>query len=390
MEKNSFRLAVMALAFSFGVAAASIFYFPTRPVEIPPMVENYPPQPAENDRETLEMVFVLDTTGSMGGLLEGAKQKIWSIINEVMQRQSRPNVRAGLIAYRDRGDAYVTQVLPLTGDLDKVYMTLTNLEAAGGGDTPEDVQRALTEAVSKAGWSDARQKVAQIIFLVGDAPPQTYSNEPDVLATTARAVRKNMIVNTIQCGDAVETRRVWQEIAQRGQGKYFAIAQNGGVQTINTPYDVKLAELGGKIGETYLAYGAEKDEKMQVQILTESNMAAANSNTARADRALNKAINKNAYSDDLLQDIENGQTKLENVKAEDLPADLQKLSETERRAEIEKRLAARKQIRQEILSLSKQRETFIADERKKAGKQTGFDAAVAEALSEQLARRGIK
>ena len=59
-----------------------------------------------NERKTLEMVFALDTTGSMGGLIEGAKQRIWGIVNEVMQSESRPNVRIGLVAYRDR-DAVV-------------------------------------------------------------------------------------------------------------------------------------------------------------------------------------------------------------------------------------------------------------------------------------------
>lgn len=392
MEKFSYKFAVMLLAFSVGVAIVSIFYFQTRQTEQIGVAESVPEQNNRNDEsdETLEMVFVLDTTGSMGGLLEGAKQKIWGIINEVMEKQSRPQVRVGLVAYRDRGDAYDTQILPLTGDLDKVFLTLTNFQAAGGGDTPENVRRALAEGVKSAGWSDAKQKVAQIIFLVGDAPPQNYQNYPDVLATTAEAVKKNMIVNTIQCGDAPDTRRVWQSIAQRGQGKYFAIAQNGGVETINTPFDEKLAELGGRIGETYTAYGANKESLADAQSATESAMASnMASNTARADRALNKAINRDAYNGDLLTDIEKGKAKLEDVKIEDLPANLKNLSADERRAEIEKRLAERKQIRERILRLSKERETFLQDERKKSGVTSGFDGAVQNALNEQLKRRGI-
>src|SRR5262245_58121372 len=77
-----------------------------------------------NERKTLEMVFALDTTGSMGGLLDGAKQRIWGIVNEVMQSDERPNVKVGLVAYRDRGDRYVTEVFPVTDNLDAVYTTL--------------------------------------------------------------------------------------------------------------------------------------------------------------------------------------------------------------------------------------------------------------------------
>jgi Mg-chelatase subunit ChlD len=86
-----------------------------------------------DNRDTLEMVFVLDTTGSMSGLIDGAKQRIWGIINDVMQKPSKPRVRVGLVAYRDNGDEYVTKLLAITEDLDKVYTTLMDYRADGGG-----------------------------------------------------------------------------------------------------------------------------------------------------------------------------------------------------------------------------------------------------------------
>ena len=349
----------------------------------------------KNKQKSLEMVFVLDTTGSMGGLIEGAKQKIWSIVNDVMQRKDRPSVKIGLVAYRDNGDAYVTQVTPLTEDLDKVYSTLMDFSAAGGGDTPENVRRALAEGVDKAGWTKVNANVAQILFLVGDAPPQNYQQEPDVLITTAKAVKQNMIVNTIQCGNSADTRQIWQTIAQRGEGKYFAIAQDGGVQAISTPYDSQLAELAGKIGSTYLAYGGGaagkeyRDSLMAVQVTTESKVARSAPVAAQADRAMNKAINSAAYQNDLIQAVENETVKLEQVKKEDLPDNLQNLSPTELKAEVDRRIAERKKIRAEIMELSKKRDEFIKAERAKFGRQDGFDAAVSNALSEQMLRKGI-
>jgi len=393
MEKNSVKFAVMLLAFSVGITFAGIFYFRSVTLAgVPPVIEESdPPESSSGSGKELEMVFVLDTTGSMGGLLDGAKQKIWGIVNEVMQKSSKPRVRIGLVAYRDRGDNYVTQVTKVTEDLDRVYSSLMDLEAGGGGDTPEDVRKALADGVRNAGWSKSRKGLAQILFLVGDAPPQSYQNEPDVLATTAEATELNIIVNTIQCGEQADTRRVWQEIAQRGQGAFFAIAQNGGVETIETPYDRRLAELGGQIGRTYLAYGeAEKQVAYNSAMAAmESKIANSASNTAQADRSLNKAMNPTAYRGDLIQDIENGKAKLESLKDEELPTDLRKLAASERNAEVEKRLAERKKTRSEIIELSRQREAFIATERKKSGKQGGFDAAVSSALAEQLAGKGI-
>lgn len=347
---------------------------------------------AEAKRDTLEMVFVLDTTGSMGGLIDGAKQRIWGIINEVMQKQSRPRVRVGLVAYRDLGDEYVTKITPITEDLDLVYTNLMAYRADGGGDEPENVRKALAEGVKKAGWSPSKTGLAQIVFLVGDAPPQNYAQEPDVLTTTAEAVRKNMIVNTIQCGATSQTREIWQTIALRGEGKYFAIAQDGGVQAITTPYDAKLAELAGKIGKTYTTYGdlAVQGRNTARQSAAEVTITADAPVAAQAERAVNKAVNSFSYDGDLIQDVENDVVKIEDVKDENLPADLKKLSTAARKKEIEKRIAERKAIRSEILTLSKKRDEYLAAERKKTNRQEGFDAAVAQALKEQLLKKGIK
>src|SRR5687767_4184605 len=101
----------------------------------------------------VEVVFVLDTTGSMGGLLEGAKKKIWSIASEIARGKPSPRLKIGLVAYRDKGDAYVTKVTDLNEDLDKVYGELLSFRADGGGDGPENVRQAMHDGITKIGWS---------------------------------------------------------------------------------------------------------------------------------------------------------------------------------------------------------------------------------------------
>jgi Mg-chelatase subunit ChlD len=346
-----------------------------------------------NERKALEMVFALDTTGSMGGLIEGAKQRIWGIVNEVMQSESRPNVRIGLVAYRDRGDQYVTEVFPMTDNLDAVYTTLMDYRAVGGGDEPENVRRALADAVHKAGWSQQSDGIAQVIFLVGDAPPHTdYQDEPDTKKTAVAARRKGMIVNAIQCGNIAGTKEVWQDIAQYGGGRYFAIPQDSGVVAVVTPYDEKLGALSNQLGGTYLAFG--RDEVMALstarQAAAEAKIAGSAPIAAQAERAKNKAINSMSYAGDLLQSLENGTVRLEDVKPEELPNELRNLSPAERKQEIEKRQAQRRQIRAEIMQLSKDREEFIKKERSKSEVRNSFDSVVAEALKAQLAAKGFK
>ena len=404
MKGLTFKLGTALVTFLVGLGIATAWVMRVPPNGINPIqLSETPPDSPINtpNNRALEMVFVLDTTGSMSGLLEGAKQRIWGIVNEVMQSSSKPAVRIGLVAYRDRGDAYVTQVLPLTNDLDKVYSILMDYEAGGGGDEPENVRRALLDGVRRAGWAKDSSRVSQILFLVGDAPPHDdYRDEPDTTATAAEAVQKGLIVNTIQCGETPRTKQVWQMIARRGQGQYFSIAQDGGVQAIATPYDEELGELASRLGKTFLAYGGgagSAGETHRTAAATrvmslESKIDTSAAPMAKAERALNKAINAEAYVGDLLQNLENGSAKLDSIKEEDLPSDLQSLAPEARKQEVEKRLAERRAVRAQIVSLAKQRDEFIAAERRKqnGGKETGFDAAVATALKEQLSRKGIK
>jgi Mg-chelatase subunit ChlD len=395
MRGLTFKLGTAVVTFLIGVGIATAWFYLSRAGEIQPVnISSTSKGPA------LELVFVLDTTSSMTGLIDGAKQRIWQIVNEVMTTPSHPAVKVGLVAYRDRGDEYVTKTLPLTNDLDLVYSTLMDYRAEGGGDAPENVRGALAQGVRSAGWSNGSENVAQIIFLVGDAPPHNdYPEEPDTNTTATEAAQMGMIVNTIQCGEMQGTREAWQSIASMGEGQYFVIAQDGGVQAVKTPFDDQLGDLARALGETYVAYGGgagaagvEYRERAQAAATRlEAKVYDSAPAEAKAARAMNKVVNSYAYIGDVLQDIENGSVTVETLKVEDLPAELQQLSLEERKAEIERRLAKRRELRAQIVELARKRDEYIARERVKAGGANGsFDAAVSAALKEQLARKGIK
>jgi hypothetical protein len=110
--------------------------------------------------------------------------------------------------------------------------------------------------------------------------------------------------------------------------------------------------------------------------------------SARAERAVNKAISPVAYLGDLFQQIENGSVKLEDVDTTQLPEALRSMSPAERTQEIERRLAQRRELRHQITLLSKQRYAYIDAERKRTGNGEGFDVVVSRALKEQMARNG--
>jgi Mg-chelatase subunit ChlD len=206
----------------------------------------------------VEVAFVLDTTGSMGPLIEGAKRKIWSIATAIVDENPDAEVRMGLVAYRDIGDEYVTKTFDLTTDIQDLYASLLELGARGGGDWPESVNEALEVGITKLSWTEG-PAICRILFLVGDAPPHMdYAQDTKYPEVVRMAHDRGITINAVQAGGARDTERVWREIAQRGDGRYIPIPQDGGhVVIIETPWDTEIIELQGRINGTVIPYGSE-------------------------------------------------------------------------------------------------------------------------------------
>lgn len=357
----------------------------TPPAASPPAVAERPavaPVPARRPR--VEMVFALDTTGSMSGLIEGAKRKIWSLASYVAQGQPTPDLRIGLIAYRDVGDEYVTRRYDLDGDLDRVYARLRTFRAGGGGDTPEHVSRALDEAVRRMSWTEGQDTV-KVIYVVGDAPPHTdYSDGYDYHRSARSAVQRGIQVHTIRCGGDSQTETVWRKIASLGGGEFMTVKQDGGMREERTAYDAELARLHDKLNESTVAYGEHRAAVKSV-------VAAAAEAPAdvKAERGRFMAKNKRAVAGvgDLVDDVASGTVKLEALPKEALPAELQSLSTTEQRARIQATQQERDSLRRQIDELSRKRDAVLdarSKEAAKAGESDGFDKAAKRSLKRSV------
>ena len=148
----------------------------------------------------VEVVFVLDTTGSMGGLIEAAKEKIWSIASR-SPAQPAPEISIGLVAYRDRGDAYVTQVVDLTATSTRCTRSCMDFTADGGGDGPESVNQALERRGHKMSWSQDRSTLQGHLPGRRRAAAHGLPGRREVPGDRrGRGRSKGIIINTIQCG----------------------------------------------------------------------------------------------------------------------------------------------------------------------------------------------
>ena len=340
----------------------------------------------------IEVVFALDTTGSMSGLIEGAKRKIWSIANAMASADPTPEIRVGLVGYRDRGDQYVTRRFDLTPDLDAIYGYLQSFRADGGGDGPESVNQALSESITRMSWS-ADPGVYKVLFLVGDAPPHMdYPNDVKYPQTVRRALERGIVVNTIQCGSWAETAQIWQQIARAGEGEFAAIAQDGAMAAIETPLDERLAELNSELADTVVAYGA-KDEQRELHRKLESAASAPPATTAARLSFLDKSkVGVVSGRGDLVDAIAGGRVQLEDVDAAELPEPLRRMTPAEREAHVQVQIEKRREVQREISELVEKRDAFVKDEltrREAEGEDDGFDRKVTEIIRAQAARVGI-
>jgi Mg-chelatase subunit ChlD len=354
---------------------------------------------AQPEKPRIEVCFVLDTTGSMGGLIAGAKEKIWSMANEIISAKPTPEVRIGLIAYRDKTDAYTTKVYPLSNDIDDIYAKLMAFKAQGGGDTPESVNQALNEGVTKMEWSKD-QKVLKIIFLVGDAPPHMdYKQDVKYMDSCKLAMKKDLIINTIQCGNMAATTPIWMEIARNAEGKFARILQDGGVMAIVTPFDKEIAANNVRLGRTVTVYG---DARMQRFAASKNALALSAPAAASADRLhyLSRAKEKDAKAaevisggGDLTDLLANDKLKFADIEEKKLPENVRKMNKKDREAYLTKQVEERKKLQTELNALLKKRSTFIITKRaelKKAGKGGGFDEKVGGFIREQAAKKGFR
>lgn len=380
----SSRFRLRRVVLSASLIAAVGFVVSVRADDAKPQVKKAKPK--------IEVVFCLDTTGSMGELIQGAKDKIWAISNQIAGGKPAPDLKIGLVGYRDRGDAYVTKIVELTDDLDAIHGKLREFQANGGGDAPESVNQALDEAVNKIMWSTDK-KTLRIIFLVGDAPPHMdYADDVKYPVTCKKACEKGIIVNTIQCGGDGECQKHWKEICKLAEGSYAQIAQTGGVVAVATPFDKDLADINTEMARTTLVYGGRMQ---QAEGMAKNRAAAALPAPLQADRAAYFANNAMVAAYDLLDAVKSGKVKLDEVKKDELPEQMQKMNAKERKEYLEKLANRRAELNKKALELDKKRGEYIKEELAKRAKNEGkdakdsFDNQVLESLRKQAKKYDI-
>jgi len=340
----------------------------------------------------VDLVLALDVSGSMSGLIDSAKQRLWDVVNELQQAQPAPDLRVAVLSYGNptygKRDGFVRVDVPLTADLDAVNEALFAFTTNGG---EEYVARVIARATTTLQWSPDPQAL-RVMFVAGNEAA-TQDPEIGIREATAVARGRDIVVNTIFCGaDGDGIPEGWREVAQRGGGFYASIDQNASaVAAIATPQDAPLRALNAELNATYLPYGGEGSERRANQLKQDDN-AAAMSAPAAASRAITKAgAAYRSSSWDLVGAVEQGVT-LRSIEVEELPPQMQPMSPAERERHVAEHARKREAIRAEIERLGRERQDFIQREqaaRADAG-AVGLDQALRQGLRDAAAKKGFR
>ncbi|MBX3604478.1 MAG: VWA domain-containing protein [Piscinibacter sp.] len=192
-------------------------------------------------RPRLDLVFLIDATGSMGDEIAKLKTSMRAIAQQIGQLPGQPDTCYGLVAYRDRGDAFLTRTHDFTDDLGAFQGVLARVQAGGGGDTPEALNEALHETVHGLSW---RADAARLVVLVADAPPHLDYGGPqydrDMQAALAKGI-KLFAVGASGLDPVGEY--VYRQLAQYTAGRFVFLTYRdasdpGSGPGTQTPHDV--------------------------------------------------------------------------------------------------------------------------------------------------------
>jgi hypothetical protein len=345
---------------------------------------------AAPDKPRIDIVFCIDCSGSMGPVIETAKQKVWAIVNQVARAKPSPELRIGLIGYGNATGPFRT--VALTSDLDEVYKNLLPFDDRLGGN--EFVGLAIHKATTEMKWAEGKQ-VMKVIYVVGNETAHQGPPEFDYTKTAPAAIARGIMVNAIYCGeyDYATAHDTWKEFATLADGAYMEIAGKGGAVTVATPFDKELTDLSTKLNTTYIGYGEQRREKLELQIANDQTSAHYSLSSA-ADRAGAKASTQydNGSWDLVDASKRNKDFDVKKLKDSELPEVMQKMTPEQRVSFVATKSKERDEIAGQIKTLSTRRDAYIKAEVEKKGLDTNksFDESVRKSITEQAARKGFE
>jgi len=211
-------------------------------------------------RARLDLVFLIDATGSMDDEIAKLKATLRTIADQVARLPSRPDTCFGLVAYRDRGDEFLVRRHDFTNDLNAFQGVLDALRAAGGGDYPEAMNEALNETVHKLSWRG--NDTTRLVVLLADAPPHLDYGGPQYDDDMVAALGKGIKVFSVGAsGLDKQGEYIQRQIAQYTGGRFVFLTYKEATNPASGPGTQTVHDVGN--------YSVQTLDKLIVRLVSE-------------------------------------------------------------------------------------------------------------------------
>lgn len=194
--------------------------------------------------DQVDLMFVVDTTGSMKDELDYLEAELKDVVTQIGSRAGgQLDIRVSPNFYRDRHDDYIVKPYPFTKDIDKAVRQIAQQEAQGGGDFPEAVDEALHNAIHDHEWS--KEARARLLFLVLDAPPHKEDQVRERMQklTSDAAAEGIRIIPVVSSGIDEETEYLMRFEAIATGGSYLFLTDHSGIGNDHLEPDVGEYEV---------------------------------------------------------------------------------------------------------------------------------------------------
>jgi hypothetical protein len=326
-----------------------------------------PPPPEKK----VQVAILFDTSNSMDNLIDQAKARIWNIVNEISEFRYEgelPTMEFSLYEYGNDGltetDNYLRQVLDFSADLDELSQKMFALTTDGGS---EYCGAVIQKALDDLDWTNDQTDL-KMIYIAGNEEFDQGSVDYKKACSNARS--KSVYINSIFCGDydqGVEYH--WYDGADCSGGDYFNIDTDKEMVHIETPYDAEIQLYNDSLNSTYYGFGVQGLRKKEMQ-KSEDNNAEDMAPSVATERSISKS-KKGVYRNsswDLVDAVEEGK-EITKIDEKDLPEEFKNKTDKEKTALIKEKKLEREKFQKKIGELAVERETFIAEEKKKQAEE---------------------
>lgn len=318
---------------------------------------------------TIDIVFVIDISGSTGGILPSVRERFWELQNEIARLDPAPDYRIGIVcmgrpSFKKEND-YVKVIADLTDDIDAAaypFFQIKDVTAPGN----YFMGHALGVAVNDLSWSEDPNAI-KLLYLVGNGKP---SAGPGYKKSVAAAKEKGIIIHSLYflAYSNPKEQAEWKSIAEQTGGEFSIIGLTPPPIQVEKPYDgAMLREASKSINNTYAYYGKNGLDRwdIQAELDEEAELLGDEQVEARAFFKSTRLYQGKNHSWDLVDLGNTGKGSPMNVKRKLMSEELQNMSVNEFVQHLTEMGYQRKEYVSLLKMLSTQREQYIRDFREK-------------------------